>query len=84
MTDASRTPGDRSSESEGTKKPDGLGSEGTIPNEPGGVGVGAGEPTTFEPEEDPEAAAHRDPEAPEPRSAKGIGSDPAPDVDPSR
>lgn len=50
---------------DGTKKADGLGSEGTIPNEPGGVGVGAGEPTTFEPEEDPEAAAQRDPEASE-------------------
>jgi hypothetical protein len=62
MTDSERTgatPGD------GTKKAGGLGSEGTIPNEPGGVGVGAGEPTTFEPEEDPEAAAQRDPEAPE-------------------
>ena len=86
MTDASRTPGDRNdgdSGSEGTKKPGGLGSEGTIPNEPGGVGVGAGEPTTFEPEEDPEAAAQRDPEAPEPRSDDGVGSDPAPGVDPS-
>jgi hypothetical protein len=50
---------------DGTKKADGLGSEGTIPSEPGSVGVGAGEPTTFEPEEDPEAAAQRDPEAPE-------------------
>lgn len=43
----------------------GLGSEGTIPDEPGSVGVGAGEPTTFEPEEDPEAAANRDDEAPD-------------------
>lgn len=42
----------------------GLGSEGTIPDEPGSVGVGAGEPTTFEPEEDPEAAANRDEDAP--------------------
>lgn len=48
--------------SDGTKKDDGLGSEGTIPNEPGGVGIGAGEATTFEPEEDPDAAAQRDPE----------------------
>lgn len=46
-----------------TKKPDGLGTDGTIPNEPGGVGVGAGEATTFEPEEDPEAAANRDEDA---------------------
>lgn len=43
----------------------GLGSEGTIPDAPGGVGVGAGEPTTFEPEEDPEAAENRDEDAPE-------------------
>ncbi|MRG60010.1 hypothetical protein GE115_09030 [Agromyces sp. CFH 90414] len=38
----------------------GLGGDGTIPDDPGGVGVGAGEPTTFEPEEDPEAAGNRD------------------------
>ena len=38
----------------------GRGTDGTIPDEPGSVGVGAGEPTTFEPEEDPEAAARRD------------------------
>lgn len=50
---------------DGTKKEGGLGSEGTIPSAPGSVGVGAGEPTTFEPEEDPEAAAQRDPEAPD-------------------
>ena len=43
----------------------GLGSEGTIPDAPGGVGVGAGEATTFEPEEDPDAAARRDPDAPD-------------------
>jgi hypothetical protein len=43
----------------------GLGSDGTIPDEPGSVGVGAGEPTTFEPEEDPEAASNRDDDAPE-------------------
>lgn len=42
----------------------GLGSEGTIPDDPGSVGVGVGEPTTFEPEEDPEAAANRDENAP--------------------
>jgi hypothetical protein len=59
MTDASGTTGD------GTKKDKGLGTDGTIPNEPGSVGVGAGEPTTFEPEEDLEAAAHRDPNAPD-------------------
>ena len=82
MTDSSRTPRDRSG-SEGTKKPGGLGGDGTIPNEPGGVGVGVGEPTTFEPEEDPEAASQRDPEAPEPRSEGDVGSDRASAVDPS-
>lgn len=68
MSDTSNSPetnGDERTDPEGTKKQDGLGSEGTIPNEPGSVGVGAGEPTTFEPEEDPEAAAQRDPEAPD-------------------
>jgi hypothetical protein len=38
----------------------GLGTEGTIPDDPDGVAVGAGEATTFEPEEDPEVAARRD------------------------
>jgi hypothetical protein len=77
MSDSSGTTDDDTS---GTTKRDGLGSEGTIPNEPGSVGVGAGEPTTFEPEEDPEAAAHRDGGAPtERRSNEGVGSDPAPD-----
>jgi hypothetical protein len=42
----------------------GLGADGTIPSEPGSVGVGAGEATTFEPEEDPRAARNRDPESP--------------------
>lgn len=76
MTDASGT------EDRATKKEGGLGHDGTIPNTPGGVGVGAGEPTTFEPEEDPEAAAHRDPEAPPRRSPEGVGSDPVPDPGP--
>lgn len=67
----SDTEGTDGTTSEPRQKPGGLGGEGTIPNEPGGVGVGAGEPTTFEPEEDPEAAAHRDDEATEP----GPGSD---------
>lgn len=54
--------GDASTEGDpgATEKPDGLGSDGTIPNEPGGVGVGAGAPSTFEPEEDVEAARRRD------------------------
>lgn len=76
MTDASDAP------DHGTKKPGGLGSEGTIPNEPGGVGVGVGRPTTFEPEEDPEVAANRDDEAPEPRSPEDNGSGPLPDIYP--
>jgi hypothetical protein len=41
------------------QKDQGLGKDSTIPNTPDGVGVGAGEPTTFEPEEDPEAARDR-------------------------
>ena len=64
MTDASGTRDDGANEG-GTPKEDGLGQEGTIPSEPGSVGVGAGEPTTFEPEEDPDAAARRDPDAPD-------------------
>lgn len=84
MSDSSGTSDDArdraADDPSGTTKRDGLGSEGTIPNEPGSVGVGAGEPTTFEPEEDPEAAANRDDEAPTERHSKeGIGSDPAPD-----
>jgi len=69
MTDASGTRDDGANEDstdeDGTAKNDGLGQEGTIPSEPGSVGVGAGEPTTFEPEEDPDAAARRDPDAPD-------------------
>jgi len=67
-TDTSGTP------DEGTTKDGGLGSEGTIPSEPGSVGVGAGEPTTFEPEEDPDAAAERDPEAPDAKPDGGLGA----------
>jgi hypothetical protein len=67
---------------DGTKKDGGLGSEGTIPNEPGSVGVGAGEPTTFEPEEDPEAAAQRDPDAPE-RAREASDTDTDTDTDTS-
>ena len=74
MTDASGTTDD-GTRKEGTRKVGGLGTDGTIPNEPGSVGVGAGEPTTFEPEEDPEAAAHRDPDAPEAPDRGDVGSD---------
>lgn len=69
MTESSRDP-------DGTEKADGLGGDGTIPNKPGGVGVGAGEPTTFEPEEDPEAAAERGPD-----SLAGEDSEPDDELD---
>lgn len=36
---------------DGTQKADGLGGDGTIPNEPDGLGATTGEPSTFEPEE---------------------------------
>jgi hypothetical protein len=69
MTEASGTrddgPSKNGTDEDGMAKADGLGHEGTIPSEPGSVGVGAGEPTTFEPEEDPDAAARRDPDAPD-------------------
>ena len=42
---------------DGGNEHNGLGVEGTIPAGSQGVGVGTGEQTTFEPEEDPEAAA---------------------------
>jgi hypothetical protein len=46
---------------EGTAKPDGLGDDGTIPNEPEGVAAGfVGDDSHFNPEED--AAAEADPE----------------------
>lgn len=74
MTDAPGTRDDGTDE-DGTAKQDGLGQEGTIPSEPGSVGVGAGEPTTFEPEEDPDAAAQRDPDAPDGASHSDSDSD---------
>ncbi|WP_186329562.1 hypothetical protein [Agrococcus jejuensis] len=41
---------------DGTQKPDGVGEDGTIPNEPDGVAAGhTGEQSTFEPEEDAQA-----------------------------
>jgi hypothetical protein len=43
---------------DGESKPDGLGSDGTIPNHPGGLAEGVGESTHFNPEED---APERDP-----------------------
>lgn len=43
-------------DSEGTPKPDGLGEDGTIPNEPDGIAAGhTGTASTFEPEEDEHA-----------------------------
>ncbi len=61
MSDESGTPGG------GEEKENGLGTEGTIPADPRGVGLGAGEPNTFEPEEDPEAA-------PDPSAADDAGT----------
>ncbi|WP_420363425.1 hypothetical protein AABM26_03380 [Curtobacterium aetherium] len=47
---------------EGTPKPDGLGEDGTVPNEPEGIAAGfAGDDSHFNPEED--AAAEGDAEA---------------------
>ncbi|WP_306232407.1 hypothetical protein [Agrococcus beijingensis] len=41
---------------DGTKKPGGLGDDGTIPNEPDGLGATTtDEESTFEPEEDEQA-----------------------------
>lgn len=43
-------------DSEGTVKPGGLGQDGTIPSDPGGVATGhTGTPSNFEPEEDEQA-----------------------------
>ena len=72
MSDTSREPDDTDAVEQHPDDPNrddptrdrGLGSEGTIPDDPASVGVGAGEPTTFEPEEDPDAAANRDANAP--------------------
>ncbi|GGI45965.1 hypothetical protein BCL57_001473 [Agromyces flavus] len=57
MSDTTNPPAGSGDEDERER---GRGTDGTIPDEPGSVGVGAGEPTTFEPEEDPEVAARRD------------------------
>jgi hypothetical protein len=50
-----RNPAEASSneETQATRKPGGLGHDGTIPPAPDGVAAGhTGEPSTFEPEED--------------------------------
>ncbi len=70
MSDAIGTPDD------GTKTGSGLGSEGTIPDNPTGVGIGVGEPTTFEPEEDPEAAAGQDGRTPDGEDSLGAAGHP--------
>jgi hypothetical protein len=45
-----------SNDSEGTPKPDGLGENGTIPNDPNGIAAGhTGTASSFEPEEDEHA-----------------------------
>ncbi|WP_082513522.1 MULTISPECIES: hypothetical protein [unclassified Leifsonia] len=43
---------DAKNDPDGQEKPDGLGGDGTIPNHPGGIGVGVGEESHFNPEED--------------------------------
>ena len=46
----------RTNDPEGTPKPDGLGQDGTIPDDPDGVAAGhTGTASTFEPEEDEKA-----------------------------
>jgi hypothetical protein len=60
MTDNENTPTpdehdapSAANDSEGTTKPDGLGEDGTIPNEPDGIAVGhQGDDSHFNPEED--------------------------------
>lgn len=53
-TDASGQQG--SDDEDSTTKPDGLGTDGTIPANPDGVAAGVtDEPSTFEPEEDEQA-----------------------------
>jgi len=54
-TDDTGTPDGAAAEndSDGTTKPDGLGEDGTIPNEPDGIAVGhQGDDSHFNPEED--------------------------------
>lgn len=44
-------------DSEGTREPNGLGQDGTIPNDPDGVAAGhTGTASTFEPEEDEQSS----------------------------
>ncbi|GAA5205637.1 hypothetical protein GCM10025774_03770 [Microbacterium kyungheense] len=50
------SPARNASQDSGEPKSDGLGQDGTIPDEPDGVAAGyTGEPSTFEPEEDGQA-----------------------------
>ncbi|WP_347754418.1 hypothetical protein [Agrococcus sp. ProA11] len=52
MSDRDDHQHDQQDGDEGTKKADGLGSDGTIPNEPDGLAATTDdEPSTFEPEE---------------------------------
>lgn len=49
-------PDEHESDAAATREPGGLGTDGTIPDDPDGVAAGyTGEPTTFEPEEDQQA-----------------------------
>jgi hypothetical protein len=53
---ASASANDSANDSEGTPKPDGLGENGTIPNDPNGIAAGhTGTASSFEPEEDEHA-----------------------------
>jgi hypothetical protein len=48
--------GSREGDAHGEEKEDGLGQDGTIPDDPKGVAAGfTGEPSNFEPEEDEQA-----------------------------
>jgi hypothetical protein len=51
--DSYASPARSAADDSGEPKPDGLGQDGTIPDEPDGPAAGyTGEPSTFEPEED--------------------------------
>lgn len=69
MADEREPQGTGENDPAGTPKPGGLGTEGTIPDEPGGVAAGhTGELSTFEPEEDEavDAASADEQDAPNP------------------
>lgn len=56
--DVETSTADGAQKGDGSAKPGGLGQDGTIPNDPGGIAAGhTGEQSTFEPEEDEDAPA---------------------------